>query len=246
MTQRDIPAPPFLLRSYERIDRPSRETTRIYIEGDGLAWLSKNRASPDPTPINPVALSLAQADKTANVIYLARPCQYNNASSGKACPDKYWQSSRFAPEVIAAMNNAIDDIRERHKLDRMELVGFSGGAAVALLIASQRKDIVSVVTVAGNLDTDAFTRLHHVSPMTASLNPARFASRISHLAQRHFVGGEDRIVPIDIYRSYRAAAGASEKISVTVVPKADHENGWAERWPALLAQRDLAETDRPK
>ena len=49
----------------------------IYIEGDGRAWLNKNRPSLDPTPKNSLALKLAEIDPAPNVIYLARPCQYS-------------------------------------------------------------------------------------------------------------------------------------------------------------------------
>jgi hypothetical protein len=236
MAQRDIAAAPFLIRSYERIGDPGRANARVYIEGDGLAWLSANRPSPDPTPIDPVALSLARADRSANVIYLARPCQYTGLASGGVCPDRYWRGARFAPEVIAAMNGAIDDAKRRHGLRGIELVGYSGGAAIAVLAAARRGDVVSIVTVAGNLDNDAFIRLHQVSPMPASLNPADVAARIARIPQRHFVGGGDWIVPVGIYQSYRARAGQEARIGVTIVPEADHQHGWTERWRGLLGK----------
>lgn len=237
LTERDIAAGPFLLRSYERIDNPANGTVRVYIEGDGLAWLSRNRPSPDPTPINPVALSLTRADRSPNVAYLARPCQYNRTFDGKACPEKYWKSARFSPEIIRAMSGALDGLKRRHGLRRFELVGYSGGGAVALLIASERGDIASIRTVAGNLDTEAFSKLHKVSAMTESLNPASVAHRISAIPQRHFIGGRDAIIPTGIYQAYREAARSSRRISATILPNADHETGWVEQWPALLAEQ---------
>jgi hypothetical protein len=237
LIERDIAAGRFLLRSYERIGDPANGTARVYIEGDGLAWLGKNRPSPDPTPINPVALSLAQADRGANVAYLARPCQYNGAFDAKACPEKYWKSARFSPEIVKAMNDVLDGLKRRHGLHRFELVGYSGGGAVALLMAAGRNDIASIRTVAGNLDTDAFSKLHNVSAMTESLNPASVARRISAIPQMHFVGGRDAIVPAGIYQAYRDASGPGKKISITILPEADHETGWVEQWPALLGQQ---------
>jgi hypothetical protein len=236
MAERDIDAPPFRLRSYARIGNPASGTARIYIEGDGLAWLSKSRPSPDPTPINPVALALADADPGPNVIWLARPCQYHLVFAGQPCPPPYWQAARFAPEVIAAMSDALDQLKREHRLSRLELVGFSGGGAIALLLGARRSDIVSIRTVAGNLDTDGFTRLHKVSPMSASLNPAADARRVATIPQRHFIGAKDRIVPAGIYRGYRAAAGSDARISLTVVAEVGHEDGWVERWPELVAQ----------
>ena len=237
MVERDIAAPPFVLRSYARIGDPASGTARLYIEGDGLAWLSRSRPSPDPTPINPVALSLARADPAPNVIWLARPCQYHRSVSGKRCPSRYWQTARFAPEAIAAMSGAINELKRAHGLKQLELVGFSGGGAVVLLLAARRNDIVSVRTVAGNLDIDAFTRLHGVSPMSVSLNPAASARRLITVPQRHFVGTEDKVVPPDIYRSYHAAAGPNATASLAMVSGASHEDGWVERWPELVAQR---------
>jgi hypothetical protein len=237
LNERDIAAGRFLLRSYERIGDPANGTARVYIEGDGLAWLGKNRPSPDPTPINPVALSLAQADRGANVAYLARPCQYNGAFDEKACPEKYWKSARFSPEIVKAMNDALDGLKRRHGLHRFELVGYSGGGAVAVLMAAGRSDIASIRTVAGNLNTVAFSKLHNVSAMTESLNPASVARRINAIPQMHFVGGRDAIVPIGIYQTYRDAAGPSKKVGVIILPGADHETGWVEQWPALLARQ---------
>jgi hypothetical protein len=234
MVERDIEVPPFVLRSYARISDPASGSARLYIEGDGLAWLSRSRPSPDPTPINPVALSLAKADPAPNVIWLARPCQYHR---GEPCPSHYWQAARFAPEVIAAMSSATDELKRIHDIRRLELVGFSGGGAMALLLAARRNDIISVRTVAGNLDTEAFARLHQVSPMSASLNPAASARRIAAVPQRHFVGTQDKIVPVNIYRSYSAAAGPTATASLALVAGASHEDGWVERWPELVAER---------
>jgi hypothetical protein len=48
----------------------------IYIESDGLSWISKSQISSNPTPINPISLKLMAKDKSKSKIYLARPCQY--------------------------------------------------------------------------------------------------------------------------------------------------------------------------
>ena len=58
MIERRIPAAPFSLTAYERMHERFAPAN-IYIEGDGLAWLSKRQKSLNPTPMNPVALHLA-------------------------------------------------------------------------------------------------------------------------------------------------------------------------------------------
>ena len=95
-----LEAPPFRLTSFARIEKPG-SSARVYIEGDGLAWLGKRRMSLDPTPTDPIALRLAVTDDSANIIYLARPCQYSGWTDAGACPSKYWTSHRFASEYLA-------------------------------------------------------------------------------------------------------------------------------------------------
>ncbi len=50
----------------------ARQPITIYLEGDGMAWLSRNQISPDPTPNDPIALSLAtieaQYNPKANIV----------------------------------------------------------------------------------------------------------------------------------------------------------------------------------
>lgn len=227
---RRIAATPFTLAAWERVQTPGRPAT-VYIEGDGLAWISRTQPSRDPTPSNPVALRLAVRDKTDNVVYLARPCQYG---AEKKCEREYWTDARFSPEVIHAAGKALDDIKRRHRVAGFHLVGFSGGGAVAALLAAQRKDVLSLRTVAGNLDTDAFTQLHHVSPLEGSLNPADIAQKIRGLPQRHFAGARDRIIPPVIGNSFMAASKNPECLRLTILPQVSHEKGWEEAWPEIL------------
>jgi len=39
----------FTLRAWQRISDPN-QPVRVYIEGDGFAWVSRSRPSDDPTP----------------------------------------------------------------------------------------------------------------------------------------------------------------------------------------------------
>lgn len=229
---REIPARLFALKAYERVRMPG-QVAAVYIEGDGLAWLSRTRISDDPTPINPVALKLAARDVSPNVIYLGRPCQF---TKGAGCEKAYWTNKRFSPEVIAAMSAALDDIKARYKIFGFNLVGFSGGGAVAALLSAQRSDILSLRTVAGNLDTDAFTRHHRVSPLSGSLNPADIAQKILPISQKHFSGVEDDIMPREIGDSFVAKANRPDCLILTIVEGASHETGWEEKWPELLEQ----------
>jgi hypothetical protein len=233
MQANDIATKSFALRSYERINDPERKTVRVYIEGDGLAWIDRGTPSLDPTPTNPLALSLAAADPAPNVIYLARPCQYLRAEN-QLCGEAYWTSEIFAPVIIQTMNEALEIIKTRYGFTQIELVGYSGGAGVALLLASQRNDIINIRTVAGNLDTDAYTKLHHISKLKKSLNPADVASSLVDIPQLHFIGGNDNIVPLAICQSFINHVPDKHCIHSEVIENVSHEEGWQYIWGDLL------------
>lgn len=223
----------FTLTTYHRFKKPG-ETLTVYIEGDGNAWSSRRRLSDDPTPRNPLMLELAGEDDSANVAYLARPGQY--PESGRPdCEPAYWSDKRFSKEVIISMGEAISRLALRAEADKINLIGYSGGAAVAVLIASQRVDVVSLRTIAGNLDPEALNRYHHVSPLTGSLNPMEAAILIRDLPQRHFVGSKDKTVPSFIAQSFVRRAGDEDDKRITVIEGATHSKVWRERWKELLS-----------
>jgi len=230
-----ISSKPFVITLFNKITN-SNEPATVYIEGDGLAWLGRRTPSLDPTPIHPIALELAAKDPSPNVIYMARPCQYSKLTTTQACPTKYWTSHRFAPEVINAMSNALSNIKQQNNLSEFNLVGFSGGGAVAALITAQRNDILSLRTVAGNLDHILTSKIHNVSDMQGSLNPTEVASQISNIPQHHFIGTEDKIIPFAIYKSFRKASGNTDCIRYTLVQNTSHNKGWNEKWRHLLSE----------
>lgn len=220
----------FTLAGYVRVAKRDAPIN-IYIEGDGFAWLDRRTPSPDPTPKNPLALSLAAQDNSANVIYLARPCQFVKQPY---CQQKYWTTHRFALEVIEAMNAVLDEIKDQYPSNAFHVIGYSGGGNIAALLAARRDDVQSLRTVAGNMDHVAFNRHHNVDQMPQSLNAADIAEKIKHIPQHHFVGGKDRVVPKNVLDSYLAKAGQGGCINTTVVKGATHQEGWQTHWPQIL------------
>ncbi|MBF0161071.1 MAG: alpha/beta hydrolase [Magnetococcales bacterium] len=207
----------------------------IYVEGDGVAWLDRSRLSPDPTPRDPLVLRLMVQDPNPAVGYLGRPCQY--AEEGvHACPDRYWSSHRYAPEVVAAMGAAIDQMKEHLQSAEIGLVGYSGGGTVAALLAAERRDVRWLITIAANLDVAAWTRHHQVSPMPHSANPVDVADRLGPIPQWHFVGAEDERVPEVVLQSYLSHLPSPNAATLQRVSRMDHECCWEKAWPALLAQ----------
>lgn len=232
LEREQVVATPFVLTAYVRITRRDQPLT-IYIEGDGLAWRNRHQPSDDPTPQQASGLQLAAADSSANVVYLARPCQFTAMADNPQCRAAYWTGKRFAPEVVTAMDAAVTHYAASVPGQRINLVGYSGGGAIAVLVAARRQDIATLRTVAGNLDHEAVNRRHHVTPMPDSLNPIDVVDRVAGIAQIHFSGANDKIVPTDIARNFVARAGACA--SLRIVEGLSHEGDWAREWPHLLA-----------
>ena len=220
--EKQIKTKQFTLTSYQRIDNSGLKAARIYIEGDGQAWLSRTTPSLNPTPTDPIALRLAAKDPAPNIIYLARPCQYSAQTDKTPCDQKYWMSSRFAAEVINTYQSALYQLSKSYNLQSFELVGYSGGAAIAAILAGTRKDITSLRTVAGNLDHRAHSRHHNVSMLNGSLNPPDYAQNLSRIPQYHFIGKNDDIVPPSIYQSYAESFSNTLCLNNKILPKQNH------------------------
>ena len=222
----------FTLTVYTRIDKPTAPIT-IYIEGDGFAYRSRSRASIDPTPTNPVALQLAAIDPSPNVAYIARPGQYCQGEV-PSCNEAYWTTKRFSEEVVRSIDETVSEVKGKAGSGEVGLVGFSGGAAVACLVAARRNDVASIRTVAGNLDPDAVNVFHKVSKLKGSLNPMNVASSLAGIPQRHFIGERDIIIPPSIAHNFAKMSGDFTKKTITVMPEAEHNKGWSEHWAELL------------
>ncbi|MDD5504983.1 MAG: alpha/beta hydrolase [Candidatus Omnitrophica bacterium] len=225
----------FCLTAYTRFDEAS-SLLRVYIEGDGFAFSSRRFVSGNPTPSQPLVLKLAAIDPHKNTAYLARPCQYISEKEERNYHDRYWSQARFSQEVIDSMNEAIDVLKMQSGASDVLLIGYSGGAAVAVLIAAKRDDVSGLITIAGNLDHEAVNRYHKVSQLEGSLNPADYAGKISKIPQCHFAGAGDSVVPISVIEGFARAAGDSKCETVTIVDDCGHNDGWVKKWRQLLSQ----------
>lgn len=235
MLPRTVHAEPFDLKAYERVHQKG-EIANLYIEGDGVAFSQNDTPMLGITPSNPVGLRLATQDASANVIYLARPCQYKMGMVGGAeCPESFKNEKRFSAEVIQAYNNALDDIKARNEITGFNIIGYDGGGAIAAILAAGRTDIKSLRTVAANLDHQAATKLHKkVTVLTDSLNAVDFAPQLTRMPQHHFIGKTDKDMPPIIYNSYAQSIADGTCLHVTMVENASHEHGWTEQWKSLL------------
>lgn len=233
----DLDAGSFVLAAFVPPGLAQADTLTVYIEGDGAAWVDAGTPSFDPTPRDPLALRLAVRDPRRQAVYLARPCQYVEGENRRHCAARYWTGGRFAPEVIAASNQAVEQLKTRYGAARIELVGYSGGGAVAALVAARRDDVARLVTVAGNLDTEAWTQGLHLSPLRGSLNPADASQALAAIPQQHYVGADDPVMPPRFARSYSRRFPAGRQPEIIVVPGFDHRCCWEGKWPSLVNAR---------
>ncbi len=222
---------PFNLLAWEQPDVHPMQKLRIYIEGDGFAWLSRYQPSNNPTPTDPIALRLVVADSASNTLYLARPCQYV-ALADPPCNTLVWTQHRFHSAVLASYQQVLDQMKVKWEAQELELIGFSGGGVIAALLAAQRSDVRLLVTVAAPLSINTWVSYHHVSPLTGSLNPIDFTTALRKIPQCHFVGKADTITPEVVLEDYQQQLASDQ--SHILLEDNSHEHGWTKHWQQTL------------
>ena len=210
---------------------PEREATsqsvNVYIEGDGVAWQWRFFISDDPTPRRGLMLSLMGQD-TGNTLYVGRPCYFGLAVD-QQCHADYWTFSRFSEKVVNSMVEVI--AKRTADFKDVVLIGHSGGGALALLIAERLPKTVAVVTVAGNIDTDAWVGHHRYTPLYGSLNPVKRKPLPSSIRQLHLVGGQDTVMPPGLVKDWvRRQSGAE----LWEIPDNSHLCCWQDQWSKVL------------
>lgn len=195
-----------------RSDTP--EVRRIYIEGDGRAFIDKGTPSGDPTPLNPVALHLMLSNNEAGTMYVARPCQW---ARGPECKDRQlWTDKRFTQAVV---NKYVALVERESKGEPVELVGYSGGAWVALQVAARLPNVTRVITVAGNLMPEWVNKEHKVTTIPVAPYPP-FKRMVPVVA---YIGVEDKVVGSGVIPAFEAVTGLPVEV---VEVLATHGTGW--------------------
>lgn len=219
----------FPLLTYSKISN-SKLPLRVYIEGDGFAWRNRYTISFNPTPKNPVSLKIAAADKNPNVLYIARPCQYVKYQFDKLCNNKYWTGARFSKEVVDSTNEIIDKFVKKYQFKEVNLFGYSGGAAVAVIAAAKRDDVSLIGTVAGNLNHKLLMNIHQVTPLNDSLDAIDFARQVKDIEQFHLIGAKDKIVPAKVIMSFANRVNLlGGKAKFKIINDANHQyDKWGE------------------
>lgn len=208
-------------------DEPGNPPLHVYLEGDGTPYIRGGLAAADPTPREPVALRLLALDR-APALLLGRPC-YHGLAQSPACSEDLWTEARYSERVVASMAAALRNLAPECR--SVVLIGFSGGGTLAVLLSRRLPAVTAVVTLASNLDIDAWADVHGYRRLAGSLNPVQAAAAPQQLLQLHYAGAEDRRVPPAIVERAARQTGGEHFLLDGV----DHRAGWERRWPGILA-----------
>ena len=213
-----VTAPPYVIASWYRIDAP-KDDLRIYIEGDGHSFDAYNNPTNNPTPRSNFLRNIAAKDPNPNVVYLARPCQYFQTST---CSQEDWTSGRFSPTIVNSMEKTILSLAKKANANKIILIGYSGGAQIAGLVAVKHPEkIKKVITIAGVLDQQAWTSYHGDSPLYQSLNLKDYQDTFNQIPQKHFIGEKDKVVPNHLTKEF-----VKNPDQIVLVKKANHQDGF--------------------
>ena len=211
---------------YSKPGYPSK-TLHVYLDGDGTPWAA-GRPSDDPTPRNTLVLRLMALDK-APAVYVGRPC-YHGVTAIGGCSSRFWLEDRYSEDVVTSLAAVINNLLDQGSYQKIAWFGHSGGGTLAVLLASRFQQTVSVVSVAANLDLEAWAAYTWHIDLSGSLNPAHLPTLPRSVFQRHYAGSEDKIVPPPLMAKTAAQLGSE----LIVIKGYNHVCCWEQLWPAVL------------
>lgn len=182
----------------------------IYLEGDGHAFDGRGVPTRDPTPRGTFLRELATSDASANVVYMARPCQY---IMSPACDVSDWTDGRFSPQIIESAATAIKQIAGTRPII---LVGYSGGALLSGLVIEKYPElnVKKWITIAGVLNHSDWTDFFGDSPLTHSIN----LNVLPRVHQLHYAAENDKTVPNSLTIQWTGGA------DTIIIPNATHDD----------------------
>lgn len=202
----------------------------VFLDGDGRPWSDDGQhPSADPTTRNPIALKLLEQTPVP-AIYVSRPCYQEPTDTG--CSPEIWTSRRYSPRVVESIAAAIRTAAQSAGLHELVLIGYSGGGALAVLVAERIENVAAVITLCANLDIDAWTAHHGYLPLRGSLNPAA-SDREHPWPEIHLQGTLDAVVPPSTTREYFKHHPAAHAWRFEDY---DHVCCWVETWPRAFGR----------
>ncbi len=207
----------------------SDRVLHVYLEGDGRPWVHRNLKAEDPTPADTLMLRLMAIDSSPS-LYLGRPCYFGHAED-PGCSQSLWTEARYSQVVVDAMVEGLDAVVAALKVNGLILIGHSGGATLALLMANRIKKVRRVITLAGNLDPDAWAQWHGFSPLVGSLNPSK-EPKTHDYDELHLLADGDERIPLEWAEGI---ARSRQKSQVMVWASMTHDCCWERVLPIFLS-----------
>ncbi len=211
----------------------------VYLEGDGTPWRYRVVKTRDPTPRQPLMLRLMAQDDSPS-LYLGRPC-YNGSFADKGCSDDLWTSARYSETVVSSMADAINTVIRDSRVTDVRLFGHSGGGTLAVLIAERVPEVNHVITLAGNLDPDAWVAHHQYESLYGSLNPAKRTPLRATVEQWHLLGRNDEVIPPALVKPF---IQRQTNVFATEIGVFSHGCCWRKIWPSVLIALERDDTGR--
>lgn len=210
-TYKEIQTDTYKLASWQKIT-DTKSPIRIYIEGDGYAFNHLGYPTTNPTPRGTFLREIAFNDLNANVVYLARPCQF---VEDKRCSQKDWTTGRFSQDIVNSTAQAIKNISGKQPII---LIGYSGGALLSGLVIEQNSKlpVKKWITLAGVLNHTKWTEDLNLPPLKDSVELKKLPS----IPQLHLIGDKDKTV------SYKLTKSIVDNKNLIVIPNATHDRGY--------------------
>jgi pimeloyl-ACP methyl ester carboxylesterase len=208
-----------------------RSVLHVYLDGDGSPHPSPTTIARDPTPRQPLMLQLMALDPAPSV-YVGRPC-YWGLYADPDCSAATWTLGRFSTNVIDSIVAVIRREQAAAMPRTTVLFGHSGGGTLAILAAQRGLEVTKIITVAANLDPDAWSAVHGYSPLILSINPAHLGWSHAPPSMTHYVGARDANVTPQLVHEAAGRIGGE----VIEIAAFDHQCCWARIW-SRIAQND--------
>lgn len=221
--------------------RDQNSILNVYVGGDGSPWFWGTSPAADPTPRNPITLLLMTQDNMDSV-FVGRPCYYG-LTKDRGCNSDLWTFSRYSEDVVSSMVKVVQELAAGGHYEQVRIIGYSGGGTIARLMAPDVPNLSGILTIAANLDTDAWTRLHKYLPLNESENPANLPPLSSKIVHVQVLGGKDIVVPRSVTQAY---VDKGNTLEVWTYPDFDHICCWVEEWPSVLARFSTRLQSDPK